>query len=282
MTRQTVLFTPGDEPRMVEKALSGQADMVILDVEDSVAPEAKDEACRTIASVLLDADSDDVGPEVTVRVNPLSIRGRRDVSMIADAGERVAGVVLPMVRDAQDVDDLVDCLDTNGLDAEVLPIVETPAALFRIESIAMHPRVGGLEFGAEDLTTELGATTSSERDEILYARQKVSAAASLAGIDALDMAWPDFTDEEGLRRNAEQAVRFGYDGKSAIHPSQLSIIREVFTPDPALVEWASTVVAAAEEAERAGKVVFQLDGEMIDPPIVDRARDVLERAGVSD
>lgn len=282
MTRQTVLFTPGDERRMVEKALSGPADMVILDVEDSVAPKAKDEACRTIASVLLDVDPDDVGPEVTVRVNPLSIRGRRDVSKLVDAGDRVAGVVLPMVRDASDVDDLVDCLDANGLEAVVLPIVETPAALFRIESIATHPRVGGLEFGAEDLTTELGATTSDGRDEVLYARQKVSAAASLAGIDALDMAWPDFTDEAGLRRNAEQAVRFGYDGKSAIHPSQLPIIREVFTPDPALVEWASTVVAAADEAERAGKVVFQVDGEMIDPPIVDRARDVLERAGSTD
>ena len=159
-----------------------------------------------------------------------------------------------------------------------LPLIETPQAIRYLFEIAEHPKVVGFEFGAEDFTTEIGGLHTDERTEILYARQKVVAAAAAGDIDALDMAWPDFNDPEGLRRNAEQAVEMGFDGKSAIHPVQIEVIRDVFTPDPERVAWAERIVEEAAAARERGKVVFQLDGEMIDPPIIDRAEDILERA----
>lgn len=279
MSRQAVLFTPGDERRMVEKALTSDADMVILDIEDSVAPTAKDAACETVADVLADEPSVDVTVEVSVRINPLSTRGERDLSLLLPAKEAIENIVLPKVLGEAEVNELTGLLFDHQFYASIIPVIEHPESVVNLPEIAYHPFVDALEFGAEDFTTEIGAIHTDHRTEILYARQKVSAVAAAAGIDALDMAWPDFTDTEGLRKNAQTAVEFGYDGKSAIHPVQVEVIHDVFTPDPEQIEWAKRVVEGAEEAEAQGKVVFQLDGEMIDPPIINRARDILERTG---
>lgn len=282
MVRQVVLFTPGDERRMVEKALDSDADVVILDVEDAVAPSAKDVACETISSVLRDRTSAEFDVEVTVRINPLGTRGADDVALLADASDAVEGIVLPKVRGRERLEELSALMDDHGFDAHLAPIIETPQALMNIQEITEHAEVDAVEFGAEDFTTELGAIHTDDRTEILYARQKIVTAAEAAGIDAIDMAWPNFQDTEGLRRNAEEGVQYGYDGKSAIHPIQIDVIREAFTPDDEEVEWAERVVDGAEEARKEGKVTFQLDGEMIDPPIIERAEDVLERARVAE
>lgn len=279
MVRQVNLFTPGDERRMVEKSLRSDADMIVLDIEDAVAPSQKQTAGETIRDVLNETSADEITVEVTVRINPLETRGEQDLANIADASDKIAGIVLPKVRGAGTVEDLAELMDGYGIEAAIMPIIENPECLLRIEEIATHPRVDALEFGAEDFTTELGGLHTHEREEILYARQKVVVAAAAAGIDAIDMAWPDYQDTEGLRRNARKAVEFGYDGKSAIHPVQIEVIRDAFMPNDDQIEWAQKVVAGAEEAEKEGKVVFQLEGEMIDPPIINRAHDILERAG---
>lgn len=281
MTRQAVLFTPGDERRMVEKALTSDADMVILDIEDSVAPSAKDEACETVRSVLTEWDTADVSVEVSVRINALSERGRDDLAVLAAAGDAIETVVLPKVSGREAVDELEELFEAHGYGAAIVPLIETPEAILEIQEIAAHPLVVAFEFGAEDYTTEIGAVQTDARSEITYARQKIVTAAAAADIDALDMAWPDFHDDEGLRRNAEEAVQFGYDGKSAIHPSQIPIIKEAFTPTDDELERSRVIVDGARAAQREGKVVFQLDGEMIDPPIVERAIAVLERGGES-
>lgn len=278
MARQVVLFTPGDSAKMVRKALTSDADMVILDIEDAVAPGEKDTACKTIGSVLNEHTDDEITVEVAVRINSLDTRGSTDIEKIRDVGPEISEIILPKVKDDQTVDRLADLLDEHGITAGVGPIIEMPESIINVADIASNPHVDVIEFGAEDYTTEVGGIQTDERTEILYARQKIVTAANAAGIDAIDMAWPDFSDEPGLRRNAREAVHFGYDGKSAIHPVQIPIIREIFTPTPEQVDWARAVVSAAEEAEQAGKVAFQLDGEMIDPPIIARARELLERA----
>ena len=253
--------------------------MIVLDIEDAVAPSQKQTAGETISEVLDETPAEEITVEVTVRINPLETRGEDDLANIADASDKITGIVLPKVRGPETVNDLAGLMDEYGIDAAIMPIIENPECLLRIEEIATHPRVDALEFGAEDFTTEIGGIHTHEREEILYARQKVVVAASAAGIDAIDMAWPDYQDTEGLRRNAQKAVEFGYDGKSAIHPVQIEVIRDAFMPDDEQIEWAEKVVAGAEEAEKEGKVVFQLEGEMIDPPIINRAHDILERAG---
>lgn len=266
---------------MVAKSLTSDADMVILDIEDAVAPSAKDTACHTVCDVLQDWTQDDITVEVTVRINSLGTRGRTDLELLAGAAEMIENVVLPKVTDTGDLERLTHILEQHGYRSNIMPLIETPESFINLPEIAHFPGVEAMEFGAEDFTTELGATTSAERDEVVYARQKLVVAASAADIDAIDMAWPDFRDEDGLRHNTEQAVELGYDGKSAIHPAQIDVIKEVFTPDPEEVERAVRIVEGAANAQEDGKVVFQLDGEMIDPPIIERARNVLDRANDS-
>lgn len=278
MSRQAVLFTPGDERRMVTKALGSEADMVILDIEDAVAPSEKAAACRTVADVLNETDAADIDVEVTVRINPFETRGASDLELLSPANQKIENVVLPKVRDRSTLDSLVELLDDHGMEAGLMPLIETPAAIANLFDIASYPGVEAMEFGAEDFTTEIGGVHTGERDEVIYARQKLVVAATANDADAIDMAWPDFRDHEGLRKNTEQAVRMGYDGKSAIHPSQIEVIKDVYRPSPSQVEWAERVIEEAARAEERGKVVFQLDGEMIDPPIIARAEDILARA----
>lgn len=278
MSRQAVLFTPGDEQYMVEKSLASDADMVILDIEDAVAPNSKEDAGHTITEVLMDQAPSSITTEVSVRINPLSTRGEEDLSVLRSASEKIQNIVLPKLEGVETVNRLSELLKIGEFESHVIPIIETPSSLLELREIANHPLVDALEFGAEDFTTEIGGLHTTDRMEIQYARQRIVTVAAAAGIDALDMAWPDIEDTEGLRRNAQTAVEFGYDGKSAIHPAQVEIIHDVFTPDDERIEWAERVLARAKKAREQGKVVFQLNGEMIDPPIIDRAETILERA----
>ncbi|MFC6725867.1 HpcH/HpaI aldolase/citrate lyase family protein, partial [Halobium palmae] len=134
----------------------------------------------------------------------------------------------------------------------------------------------------EDLAADVGATRTEEGTEMLYAREHVVLAASAAGVDAVDTVFTDFDDDEGLRAETEFALTLGYDGKLAIHPSQIDVINEAFTPDPERVEWAEKVLAARDEADAAARGVFQVDGEMIDAPLVAQAERILERTGSDD
>lgn len=277
MSRQAVLFTPGDERRMVEKSLESPADMVILDIEDAVAPSEKTTACNTVREVLNERDPADIEVEVTVRINPIEDRGAQDVDLLSGAADRIENLVLPKVRGTDELDELVETLEAHDFEAGLMPLIETPLAIANLHDIAGYPGVEAMEFGAEDFTTEIGGVNTDERDEVLYARQKVVVAGAAHDVDAIDMAWPDFRDVEGLRHNTEQAVRMGFDGKSAIHPSQIEVIKDVYRPSEEQVEWAREVVEEAEQAAEEGKVVFQLEGEMIDPPIIARAEDVLKR-----
>ena len=136
-------------------------------------------------------------------------------------------------------------------------------------------------FGAEDLAADLGATRTDEGTEVLHARQQVVLAASAAGVDAIDTVHTDYGDEAGLRRETGTAREFGYDGKMAIHPAQVSVINDAFTPEPDRVEWAENVLAARDEAVAEGKGVFSVDGEMIDAPLVAQAERILDLAAAA-
>ena len=286
MVRRSVLFSPGDRPELMRKAPGTGADVVVFDLEDAVAPARRPEARDAVGSVLTDLDVD---CEVCVRVQPPGRGASDDLDAVlgGEDGQRGAdaspdALVLPKAERAADVDDLSDLAAERDADLPVLALVETAAGVLHAEEIAAANTTDALVFGAEDLAADLGATRTDGGTEVLHAREHVVLAASAAGVDAIDTLHTDFEDEAGLREDTAFALELGYDGKLAIHPTQVEPINETFTPDPERVEWAERVLAARDDAEAEGRGVFAVDGEMVDAPLVAQAERVVERASAAD
>lgn len=278
MVRRTVLFSPGDQPELMRKAPNAGADVVVFDLEDAVAPTNKAEARERVRTVVSDIDPD---CELCVRLNPLDDGGRDDLAALGEAVADVDSLMLPKVSGADDVRAVVDALD-DGDDIPLLALLETAAGVLAAEDIAAISAVDALLLGAEDLSADVGFTRSEEGTEILYARQHVTLAASSHDVDAIDTLYTDFEDTDGLAADTERAVELGFDGKMAIHPAQVSVINEAFTPDDERIEWAQAVLAARDDAKEEGRGVFAVDGEMIDAPLIAQAEDVVERAEAAD
>ncbi|MFB6165427.1 MAG: CoA ester lyase [Haloarculaceae archaeon] len=277
MVRRSLLFSPGDRPELMRKAPATGADVIVFDLEDAVAPARKAEAREAIADVLADPTFDP-DCEVCVRVNPTGIAADDDLGAVLAAGVAPDSVMLPKVSGADDVDALSAILDERGADLPILALVESAAGVLHAEAVASADATDAVAFGAEDLAADLGATRTDEGTEVLHAREHVVLAASAAGVDALDTVYTDFDDGDGLAAEARFARELGYDGKLAIHPSQVEIINDAYTPDPERVAWAKRVLAARDEAEAADRGVFQVDGEMIDAPLIAQAERVLALA----
>jgi len=277
MARRSVLFSPGDQPDLMRKAPESGADVVVFDLEDAVQPAAKADA-RTAVADVLSAPTFDPEAEVCVRVNPTGIAADDDLDAVLADDPRIDSVMLPKVGSADDVRSLDALLDEHDADLPVIALVESAAGVLHAESIAAVDATDALAFGAEDLAADIGATRTDEGTEVLYAREHVVLAASVAGVDAIDTIHADFEDETGLADETEFALELGYDGKMAIHPAQVPVINDAFTPAAERVEWAERVVDAKAEADEQGRGVFRVDGEMIDAPLIAQAERVLERA----
>ena len=277
MARRSVLFSPGDQPDLMRKAPRSGADVVVFDLEDAVVPAAKAEARAAVADVLTDPDFDP-DCEVWVRVNPAGIAADDDLDAVVGGGARPDGVMLPKVATADEVRTLDALLAEHGLDLPVVALVESAAGVLHAEAIAAADATDALAFGAEDLSADIGATRTEAGTEVLYAREHVVLAASAAGVDAVDTIHADFEDESGLADETAFALELGYDGKMAIHPAQVSVINEAFTPDAERIEWAERVLDAKAAADEADRGVFRVDGEMIDAPLIAQAERVLQRA----
>ncbi len=270
------LFAPGDQPRKIGKAMASAADAVILDLEDSVAAGMKISARPIVA----DAVHANPGRTILVRINP------RDTpwylgDLAAVVAASPAAILLPKCSGAVDLQTLDHHLEVlevaAGLEVgtiAVLPIVtETAHSLFtlgeygRLEGNAAH-RLIGLGFGAEDISGDLGVPPrrpdGAYPAPIAAARAAVLAAAATCGVIAIDTPWPDFRDPVGLRALAENGAADGFSGMFLIHPAQIDIANEAFSPSPDQVEWAIRVKAAFAANPESG--VFALDGKMIDRP----------------
>ncbi|MCQ4332651.1 CoA ester lyase [Natronomonas sp. F2-12] len=278
MARRSVLFSPGDEPELMRKAPATGADTVVFDLEDAVAPERKAAAREAVNGVLTDP-SFDPDCEVCVRVNPDREAAIDDIEGIAAGSPRIDSVMLPKAESAGDVYELSEAIEGHGhgYDLPVLAICESAQGILNAEAIAGADPVGAVLFGAEDLAADVGATRTEEGIEVSHARQHVVLAAGAAGVDAIDTLVTDIEATDRLREETAFARRLGYDGKIAIHPAQVGVINGAFTPEPEEIEWARTVLSAAEEADASGRGVFRVDGEMIDAPLIARAEDIVER-----
>ncbi len=275
MVRRSVLFSPGDEPSLLRKAPKSGADTIVFDLEDAVAPGRKAAARDAVNEVLTDP-SFDPGCEVCVRINPDPETASADIEGVTAGTPRLDSVMFPKVESATDVERLSEPIAACGYDLPVLALCESAQGILSAEAIAKAAPVEAILFGAEDLAADIGATRTEAGTEVSHARQQVVLAAGAAGVDAIDTLVTDFGATERLTAEAEFARQLGYDGKIAIHPAQVDVINRAFTPAPDDVEWARKVVAAAD-AEASERGVFEVDGEMIDAPLIERAEGVLER-----
>jgi len=289
MARRSLLFSPGDRPDLMRKAPGAGADVICFDLEDAVAPDRKSKARESVRTVLTDSDFD---PDAEVCVRLTVAEPATDLDALVGARERsetdrhselrLDAVMLPKVGSADRVEEAEALCADRGLDPAVFALVETAAGILSAESIAAAPATDALVFGAEDLAADVGATRTDEGTEVLYAREHVVLAAGAADVDAIDTVYTDFTDADGLREEAEFALTLGYDGKLAIHPAQVEPINAAFSPDPEEIEWAEAVLDARDAAEGEGRAVFEVDGEMIDAPLITQAERIAERAAASD
>ncbi len=280
---RTLMFVPGHRQRMIEKALAlGSLDVALLDIEDGVPPAEKDAARGLLAAALGIARPP--RPRLFVRVNAVaSDRFAADLQAVVRPG--LEGLLLPKVESAEKITQAASAATERERDAGLaegsvsfIVAIESGLGLVRAYDIASaSPRVIGLMFGGEDYANDLGLPTDrqGEAREQLHARAAMVVAASAAHVQSFDGVWPEIADVDGLRRDSLQARRIGYTGKSLIHPGQVDVINEVFTPSDGDVEYARRVVAAFEEAETRGDGAIAFGGQLIDRPIVERARRVV-------
>ena len=286
---RSLLFVPADSPTKLAKALGAGADALILDLEDSIAPERK-EAARAGAAVFLAQTAPlQTRPRLIVRVNGLDT-GMTDADLDAVVPARPDAVMLPKAEGAASVVHLDAKLcprEVIGGVAEgaigIVPIAtETARSLFVAGTYRdAGPRLAALTWGAEDLATDLGAETNRDGqghflDPYRLARTLCIAGAAAAGVPALDTVYVDFRNDAGLRRECEDARRDGFTGKMAIHPGQVATINDVFTPKPDAIARAQAIIAAFAAAPGAG--VVGIGGVMFDRPHLTKAERVLARA----
>lgn len=275
---RSLLFVPADSERKIGKALRSGADVVILDLEDSVAPAAKPDARERAAEVLASARPAQ-GPLLYVRVNALDT-GLAGADLDAVMPARPDGLMQPKTEGGKDVAELSRLA---GSEVPIVAIVtETARALFHCGSYdEAGPVLQGMAWGAEDLSNDLGARSNRDAQGRLtepyrLARTLCLAGARAAGVEAVDTVHVNFRDLAGLEAECEAAVRDGFSAKMAIHPAQVEIINRVFTPSPEAVAEARSVVDAFAQAGDAG--VVAIEGRMFDIPHLKRAEKLLSRA----
>ena len=286
--RRSIHFVPGGNEKMLNKALGLAADSLILDLEDSVTPDrkgiARDEVCDWLANANFK------NQEKLVRINPMDSEwGREDLEAVLQ--HRPDGIVLPKVLDLKAVH-AVDQLIINqekvaGADYSDIKLLligtEMAAAVFNLAQMVNHERVDGVTWGAEDLSVSLGARAKRDGqgnylEVFSFVRSMCLLAAVAAKVQPIDAVYVDIKNTEGLAKECKTAADMGFTAKLTIHPDQIDIVNEAFTPSVAEIDAATALVAAFEEQEAKGAMAFKFDGEMVDVPHLKRAQQVLALA----
>ena len=287
---RSMLFVPGDDEKKIAKAISSEADAVILDLEDSVAPNRKNKAGIITRGALdsLTAETRANGPQVYVRINPLGDgQAFRDIEAVLPG--RPNGIMLPKCQSGTDAGKASEMLVRSESELGVATgtvkliaiMTETAASLFGAGTYAdAATRLIALTWGAEDLSADIGAQTNKDENGRFLgpyelARSLCLLGAAAAKLDAIDTVFVNFRDNKGLKRECDEALRDGFSGKMAIHPAQIPIINEAFTPLKSVAAKSRAIVEGF--AKSGGVGVIAIDGEMIDRPHLVRAKKILDR-----
>jgi citrate lyase beta subunit len=277
------LYVPGNDLNKLTKAASLGVDGVILDLEDGVANNRKDEARGVILEALRNLDFG--RSEKLVRINALSTgRAREDLRAVLPG--RPEAVVVPKVDSPEilvEIEREIRAIETENQfpvgEILILALIESGQAFVNLAAICRSSqRLTGLILGAEDLAANVGMTRTPMGQEMLYARSAMVMHAAAFGLQAIDMVQTDFKNLELLQSESSQAAGLGFSGKQIIHPAQVDTVQQCFTPSPAAVEKALKVIAGAQTAQESGKGAYNLDGEMVDMPVVKKAESILAQA----
>ena len=275
-----MLYMPGSNARALEKGRALAADALILDLEDAVAPDAKETARRQIAEAL--AEGGYGRREILVRVNGLdSAWGRDDIAAISTS--RADGILLPKVENGAMVGDAEALMDATGAPADmaVWCMIETPLGVLHAEEIAASsPRLGGFVMGTSDLAKDLHCLHVPGRLPFVTSLSLCILAARAHGLAILDGVHLDLADDAGFAASCRQGLEFGFDGKTLIHPRTIGTANEVFAPSPDEVAWSEKIIAAHEEAAERGQGVVVVDGKLVENLHVENARRIVGLAAM--
>ena len=262
--RRSFIFTPGLKPEMYPKALKSGTDMVCVELEDGIAPHDK-ETARNLALKLFQDKQENDGVERILRINCLREKfGIEDVQAILSTNNPPPALMIPKVKTSQEVKLLDDLLTEKGHNCRLHIIIETNEGLENAFDIAnCSQRIDALFFGGVDMSAELRCENKWE--PLLYARSRIVHAAASAGIDAIDVPYLDLDDLDGMKEEAIKVKELGFSGKGSIHPKQISVLNNVFTPSIEVIERAKKITSTFEEAN-TGLVV--IDGKLIEKPVL--------------
>lgn len=280
------LFVPGNRPRMIQKAPALGADVIVYDLEDAL-PSNEKAAGRRLVAEAIEAPPGRSLRYVRVEADPKA--GLEDARAVVGPG--LDGLVLPKVSEVahlHQVDAALEALEAQaGMEpgsVRILAMIESARGLLAAPAIAAAcPRMVGLFFGAEDFTLDLGVFAAEEEgpDEMIYARSAVAVAAASRGLVAVDRIVPEFRTLEPLAGDATRARQVGFGGKGVIHPRQIACVHQAFAPSREQVEKAREVIRRFEQAHREGAGTLQVEGKMVDWPIVEKARRLIRLAEAS-
>ncbi|MBI2236745.1 MAG: CoA ester lyase [Magnetospirillum sp.] len=276
--RRSVLYMPGSNPRALEKARTLAADGLILDLEDAVAPDAKDDARRQVVGAV---QAGGYGRrELLVRVNSLaSPWGQADVAAAATCG--ADAILIPKVESADTVRQVEAIMAAAGAPSgmAIWCMMETPRGILRAEEIAgASPRLGGFVMGTSDLAKDLHCLHTRDRQPMVTALSLCLLAARAYGLAIVDGVYLDLNDDEGFEVACRQGLEFGFDGKTLIHPKTIEAANRVFAPSEAEIAWSRKIIAAHAEASAAGKGVVVVDGRLVENLHVENARRIVALA----
>ena len=281
-SRRALLYMPGDDWNKINKAISLHVDTICMDMEDGTALNRKTYARATIAKALQDLSFGKA--EKLARINAVGSGFEyEDITTVLPC--HPDGIVIPKIEALEQVQWASEIIETvelaNGWPVNSIRIlvgVETARGILNLKEIASHPRLDALIFGAEDFAANIGATRSRAAWEVMYARSAVVTHAAAFDLQAIDMVFIDFRDPLNLKIEAAQGAAMGFTGKQIIHPNQVQPVQEAFTPSQAAIQYAARVVETFEAHQAEGAGAYELDGKMIDMPLLKNAQKVLERA----
>lgn len=277
--RRSALYMPASNLRAIEKARSLPCDVVILDLEDAVAPEAKAEARANAVAAVREGGFGD--REVVIRVNALGTPWA-DEDLVAAATSGADAILAPKVSDADSVRRYHQAIAAAPATTGFWAMVETTRAIFRLDAIAeaMTARPGAFVLGTNDLAKEMGARLTVERKPFLGMMAMAVAAAKGHGLAILDGVYNAFDDEAGLERQCAEAKAYGFDGKTLIHPRQIDPTNRGFSPDADEIAWARAAVDGFAAPENAGKGAIKVGGQMVERLHLDQAQAILAMAAI--
>ena len=266
---RSVLYMPGINQKAMDKALNLDCDAVVLDLEDAVEVSKKEDSRQL---VIRQIENNDYGPRVVVvRVNDLGTKwGEQDVAAVANLP--IQAILVPKVSEIRDISRVVDLLNRLGSELPIWIMVETPLAIININELARQPRVTALVMGTSDLVVDLCAEHLEERKNISYALQRSIIAARAFGKKILDGVHLDFRDLDSLRNVCRLGKSMGFDGKTLIHPDQIPVANDAFSPSEAELDKAKRVIDAWRSAQTRGSGVVEVDGTLVESLHVEEAK----------